>query len=69
MKETSIEELIGDINNLSSALEGIPNVDTEVVVDENGTSHIVNKTLTYENGTKAIVNKTGTYKITTDGKP
>ena len=69
MKETSIEELIGDINNLSSALQSIPNVDTEVVVDENGTSHIANKTLTYENGTKAIVNKTGTYKITTDGKP
>ena len=69
MKETSIEELIGDINNLSSALESIPNVDIEVVVDENGTSHIANKTLTYENGTKAIVNKTGTYKITTDGKP
>lgn len=55
MKETSFEELIGDIKNLSSALESIPNVDVEVVIDENGTSHIANKTLTYENGTKVIV--------------
>ena len=55
MKETSFEELIGDIKNLSSTLESIPNVDIEVVIDENGTSHIANKTLTYQNGTKAIV--------------
>ena len=56
-KEVSIEEMIGGINNLSKALENIPNVDIEVAVDENGTSHIVNKTLIYENGTKEIVNK------------
>jgi glycosylphosphatidylinositol transamidase (GPIT) subunit GPI8 len=66
MKETSIEELIGDINNLSSALESIPNVDVEVTVDENGTQEIAEKTITYENGTKKIINKTGTYKITSD---
>jgi hypothetical protein len=60
-KEVSIEEMIGGINNLSNALKNIPNVEVEVAVDENGTSHIVNKTLIYENGTKEIVNKTGIY--------
>jgi len=48
MEEVSFEELIGDINNLSSALQSIPNVEIEVAVDENGTRHIVNKTLIYE---------------------
>ena len=65
-EEVSIEELIGDINNLSSALKSIPNVDVEVKVHENGTQEIAGKTITYENGTKEIVNKTGTFKITKD---
>jgi hypothetical protein len=61
--------MIGGINNLSSALKSIPNVEVEVVVDENGTSHIVNKTLIYENGTKEIVNKTAIYKNASDDNP
>ena len=53
--EYSFDEMIGKINNLSKALKNLPDVNVQLAIDENGTSHIVNKTLTYGNGTKEVI--------------
>jgi hypothetical protein len=43
-KEISNDQLIGDLNNLSKTLKGIPNVVSNVIVYENGTRVVTNVT-------------------------